>query len=86
MGIDFTLLSQILKEKKENRIDISKENKEWCLKLYNSISNELIDTFYISENINIDTIMTFIPTHKGLTFSTQLKEVEPVLKEMNLCQ
>ena len=80
MGIDFTLLSNAIKEKKGNHIYISEDRYVW-----NKPAEELVSTYCVSQSIGIETILEFIPAN-NLSYSTAIPAVQSILEEMKLCQ
>ena len=85
MGVDFTLLSNAIKEKKGNHIYISEDRYGWYIELWNKPIDELVGTYCVSQSIEIETILSFIPTNK-LSYATAIPAVQSILEEMKLCQ
>ena len=85
MGVDFTLLSNAIKEKKGNHIYISEDRYGWYIELWNKPTDELVGTYCVSQNIGIETILSFIPTN-NLSYATAIQAVQSILEEMKLCQ
>ena len=85
MGIDFTLLSNAIKEKKGNHIYISEDRYGWYIELWNKPAEELVSTYCVSQSIGIETILELIPEN-NLSYSTARPAVQSILEEMKLCQ
>lgn len=85
MGIDFTLLSNAIKNKEGNHIYISEDKYGWYIELWNKPADELVGTYCISQSICIKTILDFIPAN-NLSYVTNIPAVQSILEEMKLCQ
>lgn len=85
MGLDYTLLTRAIEESQGNHLYITEDRYGWNIELWDKPSENLIGTYCISQEIQIKTILEFIPK-KELTYVTNMPVVQSILKEMKLCQ
>lgn len=93
MQIDYTLLRLAIINKKGDLLVIKEDNEDWILELWNKNKagmtreyTRLIETYLISQEINISTILEFLPSEPKIEIKSDIPAVKYILKEMGLCQ
>lgn len=83
MDIAYRLLQRSLENHEADYVFITTDDDGWRIETWIHADEKFVNVYGIPDNIRIKTILTFLP-HDGITFKSNIEEVNRVIKEMEL--